>query len=119
MGIHKLLFRDKRKQQFSGSNSVYSISTDNNVSISKGIVMTDWNFTLLLLKWFGLPCLYIYAWIANLDNIKSTILFIAALIMTLTRFFFWIRRAMQSERMRELEIKEKENDIDHAYDEYK
>lgn len=54
---------------------------------------------------------YILGWASNLDNVKSTILFIVGLLMALIRFYFWIIAAQQRRRIRELEIKEKEQDL--------
>lgn len=55
--------------------------------------------------------LYILAWAANLDSVKSTILFIVALTMSLIRFYYWIVRARQNTRIRELDIRIKELSI--------
>ena len=63
----------------------------------------------ILLNFVGVP-LYIYAYIVNMDNIKSTILFIVALIITMLRTFFWIIRVQQNNRMKEIQIKR--NDLE-------
>lgn len=64
-----------------------------------------------LLTWafkFLLPPLWVLAWFMNLDNIKSTILFILTLCFGLIRAYFWVHRAWHNKRMRELEREEKE-----------
>jgi hypothetical protein len=57
------------------------------------------------------PPLYVFAWLTNLDNIKSTILFIVALIMGMIRFYFWVIRATQNRRLKDLDIEEREKEI--------
>lgn len=72
--------------------------------------MADSKVVMFLLK-FILPPLYIFAWLSNLDNIKSTILFIFALLFMMIRMYFWIIRARQNNRMRELDILERERQL--------
>lgn len=55
--------------------------------------------------------LYIAAWFANLDNIKSTILFMAALGMTLYRFYRWAITSIQNKKLKDLLIREKEIEL--------
>lgn len=55
--------------------------------------------------------LYIFAWWANLDSIKSTILFIVALIMSMYRFYRWGINSIQNKRLKDLLIKEKEIEL--------
>ena len=52
--------------------------------------------------------LYISAWFANLDNTKSTILFIVALCMSMYRFYRWDRTSKQNERLKEIDIRQKD-----------
>lgn len=72
---------------------------------------------LSLLSWIGFPLLGI-SWLANLDNIKSTIIFIVSLSMVLIRFYFgilnWLdNRAMKAiqRRKQEIELRHKELDL--------
>lgn len=51
--------------------------------------------------------LYIGAWFANLDNIKSTILFIVALAMSMYRFYRWAINSRQNKKLKDLEIDRK------------
>ena len=44
--------------------------------------------------------LYVGAWFANLDSIKSTILFIVALGMSLYRFWRWRKSSIQNELLK-------------------
>lgn len=55
--------------------------------------------------------LYIFAWFANLDNIKSTILFIVALGMSLYRFYRWAITSRQNKKLKDLVIREKEIEL--------
>lgn len=64
---------------------------------------------LSLLGWIGFPLLGI-SWLANMDNIKSSIIFIVSLIMVLIRFYFWVVRARQNKRLKDLEIMERERE---------
>ena len=76
----------------------------------KKIKMGAAKFVALLTGSFNIM-LYILAWFANLDNIKSTILFIVALCMSLYRFYRWAIRDGQNKRLKDLTIQEKELDI--------
>ncbi len=51
--------------------------------------------------------LYISAWFANLGNIKSSILFIVALSMSMYRFYRWGVNSMQNKRLKDIEIEKK------------
>lgn len=48
--------------------------------------------------------LYIIAWFANIDNTKSTILFIVALGMSLYRFYRWVINSKQNKKLKDIEI---------------
>lgn len=52
--------------------------------------------------------LYIFAFISNLDNTKSTILFIVALLMSMYRFYRWAITSWQNKRLKDLTIRERE-----------
>ena len=51
--------------------------------------------------------LYLAAWFANLDNVKSTILFIVALVMTMRRFWRWEINSRQNKQLKDIEIEKK------------
>ncbi len=72
--------------------------------------MTTAKILMTLFGWFGIP-LYIYAYIVNLDNTKSSILFIVALCITLIRVYYWVVRTKQNGRLKELEIQRQQNEI--------
>lgn len=55
--------------------------------------------------------LYVFAWFANLDNIKSSILFIVALCMSMYRFYRWGINSIQNKRLKDLSIQEKEIEL--------
>ena len=88
------------------SKNVYARQLQKKEEISG---MTTAKFILTFFGWFGVP-LYVYAWLINLDNTKSSILFIVALIITLIRFGFWIKRALDNNKLKQLEITDREND---------
>ena len=52
--------------------------------------------------------LYVGAWFANLDSIKSTILFILAILMTMHRWYRWSITSSQNKRLKDIKIKEEE-----------
>lgn len=52
--------------------------------------------------------LYIFAWAANLDTIKSTILFIMAVIMSGYRFYRWTISNRQAKKLKDIEIRMRE-----------
>lgn len=74
------------------------------------IKMAESKVVLFLLNTLW-PPLYVWAWISNLDNIQSSILFIVALIMGMIRFYFWMIRAAQNKRLKDLEIYEREKNL--------
>lgn len=55
--------------------------------------------------------LYVFAFFANLDNIKSTILFIVALSMSMYRFYRWGINSIQNKKLKDLAIREKEIEL--------
>lgn len=62
--------------------------------------------------------LYVFAWAANLDNIKSGILFIVALAMSLYRFYRWGINSIQNKELKDIRIKKealelKEQELQH------
>lgn len=67
----------------------------------------------LMALFFGSLNIFLYAlaWFSNLDNTKSTILFIVALIMSMYRFYRWALNSMQNSRLKELAIREKEIEL--------
>ncbi len=113
MGSDKLFHWNKRKQQSGSSNSVYNAGDSNFGDVYNRNNMAESKMMLLLLK-IIIPPIYIWAWIINLDNTKSTILFIGAMIMAMVRFYFFARRqsqvlekGRQEAEMRNLDIKER------------
>lgn len=61
----------------------------------------------LILKIF-LPPVYILAWWDNLDNVKSTILFIIALIGACIQIFHKAYTNWQNRRIKRMDIEERE-----------
>lgn len=68
--------------------------------------IATWMFKILL------PPTWILAWIVNLDNIKSSILFIVALVFGSIRFYFWADKALHQKRMRDLDRLDRQDDRD-------
>lgn len=69
--------------------------------------MAETKIILFLANWIGYP-LYIFAFISNLDNVKSTILFICAVLFFMVRTYFYIIKSKQQVREKEFDLKEKE-----------
>lgn len=68
-------------------------------------------FMLSLLGWIGFPLLGI-SWLANMDNIKSTIIFIVSLLMVMVRFYYWVETAKQNRKLKSLLIEEREIEME-------
>jgi hypothetical protein len=107
MGNNELFYRGNGEQRNSGSSSFYTANSSMSVLVHKGLKMAESKALMLILSILW-PPIYIFAWLSNLDNIKSTILFIVALIMGMIRFYFWIIRTRQNNRLKELDILERE-----------
>lgn len=111
MGNNKLLYGDNGKQRTTGSGSVYGSGSNLHIPVHKGLKKMAESKALIFILNLLWPPLYIFAWVSNLDNIKSTILFIVALIMGAVRFYFWVISAMQNRRLKDLDIKEREKEV--------
>lgn len=72
--------------------------------------MAETKFALILFNLLGIP-VYILGFFANLDNIKSAILFLLGLIYMMIQIYFNVIWAKQKTRMRELDIQQKEKDL--------
>lgn len=64
---------------------------------------------LTALKWL-VPPIYVTAWIVNLDNVKSTILFILAVIGGAFKLYHTIVTDRQNRKLKEMDIKDRERD---------
>lgn len=113
MGDNKLLDWNKHKQYISRSNFIYVV---NNCNIGSILNRSNMEWTGILIKIASLLLfpLWIFTWVINIDNTKSTILFIAAMIMGGVRFYFFIKkqsqalhRERQAAQMRDLDIKDR------------
>lgn len=80
------------------------------VYVHKRNKMAESKVILLILN-FVLPPLYVYAWIINLDNTKSTILFIMAVFFASVRFYFWVIKEKQMRRKREMELEHQQREL--------
>lgn len=49
--------------------------------------------------------LFIAAWFANLDNAKSSILFIVAMCMSMYRFYRWAINSRQNKKLKDIDIR--------------
>lgn len=62
---------------------------------------------VLLANLIGIP-FYVYAFVANFDSIKSTVLFILAVLGLMVRGYFFIVQKRQAIREKEYELWDKE-----------
>lgn len=72
--------------------------------------MAETKFALIIFNLLGVP-VFILGFLANLDNIKSAILFLLGLVYMLIQIYFNVVWARQKTRMRELDIQQKEKDL--------
>lgn len=110
MGNNELFYRDNDEQRNGSSYRFHSSHRNMSVLVHKGLKMAESKALILLFNILW-PPLYFIAWFSNLDNIKSTILFIVALVMGMVRFYFWVIRTKQNNRLKELEIMEREKEV--------
>lgn len=61
----------------------------------------------LLSYMVGVP-LYIYAFIRNIESVKSTVLFILAVIFLLVRMYYYVKKNNQALREKEYDLWERE-----------
>ena len=72
--------------------------------------MAETKFALIIFNLLGAG-LTLAGILSNLDNIKSSILFLLGLVFIMIRIYFFVIWAKQKTRMRELEIMQKEKDL--------
>jgi hypothetical protein len=63
-----------------------------------------------VLKWL-VPPVAVFAWIINIDNVKSTILFILAVIGMMIQIYHKLITNRQNRRLKDLDIKERERQL--------
>lgn len=101
----------RHKQQQGDRLAVPGVSFDLGHSDDKrNKRMAEAKIILFLANWIGYP-LYIFAFIANLDNVKSAILFICAVLFFMVRTYFYIIKSKQQVREKEFDLKEKELNV--------
>lgn len=111
MGNNKLLYRHNSQQQRSDSDPVFLFDNLLPVFVPKGLIRMAESKALIFILNMLWPPLFVFAFLANIDNIKSTILFIVALSMGMIRFYFWVIRATQNKKLKDLDIKEREQEL--------
>lgn len=109
MGNYKLLYRREREQYESRSDRLRADLRDLPISNLQRVFEGKVALIVVVLT-------YILGWASNLDNVKSTILFIVGLLMALIKFYFTIRGIRQKQKLRDLDIKEREQDLYHFHE---
>jgi ABC-type transport system involved in cytochrome bd biosynthesis fused ATPase/permease subunit len=111
MGSNQFGDRMERKQY---QNSDWIVHTfdwkyigDNIQRVSK---MAETKFAVLIINLLGIPVCF-FAFIKNIDNVKSAFIFLAAMSFLLIRMYFFVIWAKQKTRKNELELRAMENDL--------
>lgn len=74
------------------------------------IKMGETKIAAIFLNLIGIP-VSIVAFITNIDNVKSAVLFIVALIFFMFKIYFYVIWAKQKTRKNELELRRMEKDL--------
>lgn len=64
---------------------------------------------MTFLTWLGIPSTLLGLF-ADMNHVKATILYVAGLTMIVIRFSLWVYRVLQTNKLKSMEIKEKELD---------
>lgn len=72
--------------------------------------MGETKIAAIFLNLIGIP-VSIVAFITNIDNVKSAVLFIVALIFFMFKIYFYVIWAKQKTRKNELELRRMEKDL--------
>lgn len=102
----------KRKYQSSESNklSLSGVSGTVVVEGNKRIEgMASSKALMAFLTWLGIPSTLLGVF-AHMDAVKATILYVAGLTMVVIRFSLWVYRVIQTNKLKAIELKERELD---------
>lgn len=102
MGNNKFNNRMERKQHESSSRIIHLAYPDDMHNPYKRIIkMAETKFAVLILNLIGVPLCFIAFW-SNIDNVKSAVIFLVALIFLLIRIYFyviWAKQKTEKQRM--------------------
>ena len=107
MGNNRNFHRHTDKQQDHRGLFVLSVNEHNNITTNKPSTKKMEVKILLYLLNFG----YGLYTLLNIENVKGWILFIIGILYGAARVVFYIIKQNQERRMRELDIKERQNKI--------
>lgn len=103
MGNNKFNNRMERKQHESSSRIIHLADLDDMHNPYKRIIkMAETKFAVLILNLIGVPLCFI-AFLDNLDNIKSAVIFLVALIFLMIRLYFYVIWAKQKTEKQKME----------------
>lgn len=103
MGNNKFNNRMERKQHKIGSRIIPAIDGNNLRNPYKRIIeMAETKIAALILNLLGIPMCFI-AFFKNLDNMKSAVIFLLALIFLMLRIYFFVIWAKQKTERQKLE----------------
>jgi hypothetical protein len=98
------------QQHKSSGLPVYYPGFDLQLPFFKRVIkMAQIKWTLILCDMLGIPVAFLGI-ISNMDNIRSTILFIVGLIYIMTRLYFFVIQRGQAVRQKEIELWHQEQD---------
>lgn len=103
MGDNKYHNKDKREQYEDRGFIVHTFDpNDLRNTIQRTTKMAEAKIAAIILNLIGIPLCFV-AFIQNLDNVKSAVLFICALCFILIRMYFFVIWAKQKTKKNELE----------------
>ncbi len=101
----------EHKQHESGGRIIYSTGiTFMPTLLQRVFKMAETKLAAIILNLLGIPLCFI-AFIRNIDNVKSSIIFLLALTFLLVRLYFFVVWAKQKTRKNELELRRMEKDL--------
>lgn len=103
MGNNKFNNRMERKQHQSSIRTIHlAYPNDSNNPYKRIFKMAETKFAVLILNLIGVPLCFIAFW-NNIDNVKSAVIFLVALIFLLIRIYFYVIWAKQKTEKQRLE----------------
>lgn len=100
------------RQQYQDSNWIVHTFDGNYLRnhLQRITKMAETKFAVLIINLLGIPVCF-FAFIKNIDNVKSAFIFLAAMSFLMIRMYFFVIWAKQKTRKNELELRSMENDL--------
>lgn len=111
MGVHINTHRVENKQHHSNTNTVRVVRSSLYLSIIKRLQkMATAKMMLFFFDFLGVP-IFLYTSILNFGEFKGWVLFFIAALYGVARLFFFVDKQRDESRMRKLQLKKKEHDV--------